>query len=257
LNEMSISTSTGRTGHSTGHLLPLLFRSEQSYGWSIGMRHISRTLLADPALPLGPVVDLGCGGGAMATELAKQFPDRRVYGLDLHPSAVQQASAMFSGLAIQTDINHLPLPSASVALLLALDSLDQAGVDPAQSLGECRRVLKRNGLLIARVSAHGWLEGPHDAAFNTSNRQRRSDLVALLRAQGFRPMRHTYANMLLAPPVIAVRLLQRRGLMPMFETMARHTALDDLMETALATESRWLCRHNLPFGLSLFLLARK
>ena len=197
---------------------------------------------------------------AAAVRWSRNWPpisDRQVYGLDLHPNAIQQASTTRSQRPVQADINQLPLADGSVALLLALDSLDQAGVDPAQSLGECRRVLKRNGLLLVRVSVHTWLEGPHDAAFNTGNRQRKSDLMALLRAQGFRPMRRTYANALLTPPVIAVRLMQQQGLLPMFETMARHTTLDDLMETALAIEARWLRRRNLPFGLSFYLLARK
>ncbi len=63
-------------------------------------------------------------------------------------------------------------------------------------------MLKRNGLLIMRVSAHAWLEGPHDVAFNTGRRQRKSDLIALLQAQALRPMRSTYANALLMPPVV-------------------------------------------------------
>ncbi len=70
-------------------------------------------------------------------------------------------------------------------------------------------------------------------------------------------MRCTYANLLLAPPVIAVRLLQRQGCLPMFETMAQQTALDALMAGVLTAEARWLHRRNLPFGLSLFVLARK
>ena len=219
------------------------------------MRRITRTLLADAAMPSGPVVDLGCGGGALAVELAQLFPDRAAYGLDRHPSALEQASAKRPQRTIQADINRLPLAGQSAALLLALDSFDQAGVDPAQSVNDCRRVLKRNGLLLIRVSAHNWLKGPHDVAFNTGDRQAMAGLTAMLRAQGFRPMRCTYANLLLAPPVIAVRLMQQQGCLPMFETMAQQTALDALMAGVLTAEARWLRRRDLPFGLSLFLLA--
>ena len=221
------------------------------------MRRITRTLLADTAMPSGPVIDLGCGGGSMLAELAQLFPGRDIYGLDRHQSAVQQAAVKQPGRPIQADINRLPLAGQSAALLLALDSLDQAGVDPAQSLGECRRVLKRNGLLVIRVSAHNWLKGPHDTAFNTGDRQAMAGLTAMLREQGFRPMRCTYANLLLAPPVIAVRLMQQQGCLPMFETMAQQTALDALMAGVLTAEARWLRRRDLPFGLSLYVLARR
>ncbi len=260
--QLNKKSTTPDKSDSVGNLLPLLFRSEQSYGWSIGMRRVTRALLTGPALPFGPLIDLGCGGGAMTAELAHQLPDRQIYGLDLHPAAIQQTAATRTGNSIQADINRVPLADGSVALLLALDSLDQAGVDPAQSLGECRRVLKRNGLLIVRVSVHAWLEGPHDVAFNTGRRQRKSDLIALLQAQGLRPMRSTYANALLMPPVAGIRLLQRHGLLPMFEmmvgqTMVRQTTLDKLMAGVLTAEARWLRRRNLPLGLSLYVLARK
>ena len=221
------------------------------------MRSITHALLTGLALPSGPLVDLGCGGGALAAELANRFRDRRVFGLDLHPAALHQSAAARTVRTIQADINRLPLADASVALLLALDSLDQAGVDPAQSLHECRRVLKRNGLLIVRVSAHTWLEGPHDVAFNTGRRHRRSGLTALLQAQGFRLMRTTYANALLMPPVVGVRLLQQWRLLSMFETMGKRTALDDLMSGLLRAEAQWLRKHNLAFGLSLYVIARK
>jgi ubiquinone/menaquinone biosynthesis C-methylase UbiE len=251
------TSTTPDKGDSAGNLLPLLFRSEQSYGWSIGMRNITHTLLTGLALPFGPLVDLGCGGGAMAAELANRFRDRQVFGLDLHPAALHQSGTVRPGRTIQADINRLPLADARVALLLALDSLDQAGVDPARSLAECRRVLKRNGLLILRVSAHAWLEGPHDAAFNTGRRHHQPELAAMLRSQGFHLQRVTYANVLLMPPVVSVRLMQQQGLLPMFEAMKTETALDDLMAGALKAEARWLRRHNLAFGLSLYAIARK
>ena len=50
-------------------------------------------------------------------------------GLDLHPLAVEQTTISSSGRAVQADIARLPLENGNVALLTALDSFDQRGVN--------------------------------------------------------------------------------------------------------------------------------
>ncbi len=68
----------------------------------------------------------------------------------------------------------------------------------------------------------------------------------------------TYANSLLFGPGVAVRLLQRLGLMTDivqgFETAA---PLNHFFAAILAAEARWLRHHDLPAGLSLYAIAGK
>src|SRR5690606_1546391 len=124
-------------------------------------------------------------------------------------------------------------------------------------LAECHRLLLPRGLLLLRVSAHAWLTGSHDAAFNTGHRYSRAELNHALRQSGFQIVRATYANMLLALPVGWVRLLQRWQLLPLLPTLYRHSPANSLFYAVLRREALWMKRHNLPAGLSLYLLARQ
>ena len=67
-----------------GTLLPTLYAADEAGGWNTGMRAISHAVLAGVAVPSGPQLELGCGGGAFVRELAALAgTDSPVVGLDL------------------------------------------------------------------------------------------------------------------------------------------------------------------------------
>ncbi len=177
-------------------LLLALYRNEGRSGWSTGMRAITRTLIAQTALPDGPAAELGCGGGRLLAELGPLLPGRLLTGMDLHPQALSHAAQVAGDAAhlTQAHLHRLPWPDDAFALLLALDALDQRGVRLTLALREAWRVLAADGVLLLRVSACPRLLGPHDAAFNTGRRYARCTLDQALRRAGFTPERVTYAN---------------------------------------------------------------
>jgi hypothetical protein len=135
--------------------------------------------------------------------------------------------------------------------------LDQMGVDIVTALGELRRLLYADGRLLLRVSAHSWLTGPHDRAFNTAHRYGAGELGDVLAYAGFAVERMTFANALLAPPLVAARLLQRWGFLPLAAEAYDDATFNRLFQAALKQEAAWLYDRNLPFGISLYALARK
>jgi SAM-dependent methyltransferase len=240
-------------------LLPVLYRIEESYGWSVGMRAVTHALLAGLALPAGPILEVGCGGGHLLAELRGGFPGHTICGADLDPRALAHAHTRLPAQVdvLQAPLQRLPFADHSFALLLALDAFDQQGVALAAALAESRRLLRPGGWLVVRVSAHRLLYGAHDLAFRTNRRYAKRELVHSLAAHGFRPHRVTYANFLVGGPVAVWRLLQRWRLLPWHPAIYTDRTANAVVAWALRGEARWLRRHDLPVGLSLWAVAEK
>ncbi len=126
-------------------------------------REISQRLLERLDLvKLAPatVLDVGCGTGGGSRALARRYPKARVMGLDMAQTMLQAARQGDSWWHHQWpflygnspryiggDLEHLPLPSASVNLLysnLALQWCDNLSA----AFTEFRRVLMPGGLLM-------------------------------------------------------------------------------------------------------------
>ena len=242
-----------------GNLLPQLYAMDQAGGWNQGMRQVTEVLLADVHELRGPVLELGCGGGALAAQLAQRFAPQPVFALDIMADAVAAAQARIGNLVgvTQTDVHALPFADATLGLVVGADVLDQIGVNIVAALGELRRVLLPDGWLLLRVSAYAWLTGPHDLAFNTAHRYGRREFADALTYAGFVVERLTFANTLLAPPLMIARLLQRWGLLPLAAEAYDDPAANRLFHAALQQEAVWLRHGNLPYGISLYALARK
>ncbi|RIK36248.1 MAG: hypothetical protein DCC57_22635, partial [Chloroflexi bacterium] len=103
-------------------MLPALYEAVSSAGWSRGMRGVTQALLAGLALPDGPVLEIGCGGGQVLDILRARWPQRAVLGMDLHPLALAHArrTAPHARLA-QATLHSLQYAADRFALVLALD----------------------------------------------------------------------------------------------------------------------------------------
>jgi SAM-dependent methyltransferase len=241
-----------------GVLLPELYRFDDAGAWNRGMRAISHVLLTDVPLPLGPVLELGCGSGVFAEELATRHASSPVVAVDLRLHALAYAQHRAAHLCyVQDDLHDLAFPDCSFGLVTALDVVDQRGVNPVTALAEIRRILMPHGWLLVRVSAHRWLHGAHDRAFNTGRRYARRDVLALLAHAGFVSQRVTYVNALLAGPIVAVRLLQRWRVMRFSPGLYQDPLANALLRLALGAEAHVLRHGNLPIGISLYVLAQR
>jgi ubiquinone/menaquinone biosynthesis C-methylase UbiE len=240
------------------NLLPLLYAMDQEHGWSQGMRAITHALLGATRLPPGPLLEVGCGAGVLLRELYAYHRGARCFGLDYSSIALDYAKRQPATLHLsQGDLQQLPFGANHFSLIVALDSFDQRAVNLQQAVRESWRLLRPDGLLLLRVSAHPWLESEHDVAFNTGRRYARQELMAALSNGGFHLERVTYANTLLALPVIAQRLLQRWRLLPFESNHEISPVVNQQVARLLRWEANLLHLTNLPFGISLYVLARK
>ena len=152
-------------------LWPFLVADQSQVGWldeNTGGRP-NRTFLADvPArYGIGPgmtLLDLGCGKGREACELARQL-GCRVIGVDALQETLKLARDRISmeGLEGQVtfvcgSMDALPLPDASIDFIWCRDSLNHTS-DMPRTLAECARVLRPAGRMMNYSALKtDWLE---------------------------------------------------------------------------------------------------
>ena len=200
--------------------------------------------------------DAGCGTGRLL-QLAK--PLGEVVGCDRSPHALARCRSR--GVeAFNADLNALTLEPGAYNAITAIDVLYHGWIaDEVAVLRRLREALEPGGLLILDDPAYEWLRGHHDRAVMTRHRYTLATRRHLLEQAGFRVERATYRNAILFPTIAAHRLLRRwsgrKG-----ETSDVWMPSDPLNALCLAVgrlENRWLNRANLPFGSSVFAVARR
>jgi SAM-dependent methyltransferase len=106
-----------------------------------------RYLLEDLEAVHGSVLEVGCGGGAMAKAVRRERPDLSVHGVDLSRRAVQFAAQEAGGVAfVVGEAGRLPYADASFDAVAVFDVLEHVDA-PEELLREAARVLKPGALL--------------------------------------------------------------------------------------------------------------
>jgi len=128
--------------------------------------------------------------------------------------------------------------------------------DEAGALRACRRLLAPGGRLVVTVPAYAWLWSRHDELLGHRRRYTAGSLRAVVEAAGFAVDRVTYFNTLLAPPIMATRIV-RAALRRSRHDLERPAPLvNRLLARAFGAEATLLRFASLPFGISILLIAR-
>ena len=155
-------------------------------------------VIADLSLPSGALaVDVGCGEGRQAIELAHRF-GLSVLGIDPLPRRIDAGRQAIARSALQTaalvafacgTAEAIPIAEASADLVLCREML-YVVADLDETLVECRRVLRSAGALVAyQLFNTDWLE-PNEAVrfWGSPEAVRRADpqhFEASVRRAGF------------------------------------------------------------------------
>ncbi|MBM4395284.1 MAG: class I SAM-dependent methyltransferase [Deltaproteobacteria bacterium] len=231
---------------------------EDRHFWFVGTRGMVRDAVLAARLPRdAEVLDLGCGTGGTMKALAGLG---RFTGLDTNETAARLAERRTGNRVVLGSGTSLPFGDASFDAVLALDVFEHIEDDLA-AVREARRVLRPGGALVATVPCHPFLWSAHDRALHHVRRYTRPGFLAVLREGGFRVERATWTNAILFPAVAAVRLagraVPRHGEgAPRSDAQVRLGPLNGLLSAVFQAERRLVRRLDLPFGVSLLVVAR-
>ncbi len=98
----------------------------------------------------GPVLDLGCGTGALVAAIALE--GHGIIGIDREPSMLARASrrAGSRGRLVRADASHLPISAGSFRTCVA--TFPSAFILAPETLDEIARVLKPDGIFVVVLS---------------------------------------------------------------------------------------------------------
>jgi SAM-dependent methyltransferase len=234
-----------------------LMRLGETHWWFVGTRDLLYSAISGSPLPDKPILDVGCGSGLMM----KRFSEAGlVVGIDANHGALAHCKGIGFDRLCRGDAGALPFKSDSFGFVIAADLLEHCDDDSAV-LAEVCRVMGLNGVLLASVPAYGALWSSHDEALHHKRRYVKRELVAKAQAAGFTIERVSYFNTLLFPPAALVRLTlgklrgrKKRNQIKYHEDLK---LLNRILLGLIRTEKHLLDRFDLPFGLSILLIASK
>ena len=188
-----------------------MFGAEERHFWFVGTRRIVLHALARrlPFISTSStralaLLDLGCGTGftvACGRRLGQWT------GLDTSTEALRLARQRVpSATWIKGTATALPFPDASFDGLTCLDVIEHIK-DDLSVVREIHRVLAPGGVGVLTVPGWPLLFGPHDLALGHVRRYKRAQLHELLSAARLHIELLSSYNLLLAPALIATRLL--------------------------------------------------
>jgi SAM-dependent methyltransferase len=230
---------------------------EDNYWWFEGsMRFILCALSDIQVKETSRILDAGCGTGGLLRRLAH----RNAWGVEVAREGIRFCRLRGLDNVLQASITELPFQPNSFDVVLSIDVLVHQWVaDDVAALREIHRILSPGGFVVLQVAAYRALWSAHDVATLTRHRYTRSELAEKVKRAGFDTVRITYRNTLLSPLAVLIKLLRRARATT--ATKSDLVVLPRLVDRALfvvvAVENYVARRMSLPFGVSIFCIARK
>lgn len=226
--------------------------------WYVSRRALVESILSRyVASSVDTALDLGCGTGAHAGILTSRA--RHVTGLDPSEAALEHARDKGYASLIVSGAEAMPLPDASIDLVLATDVLEH--VDDMQSVKEIVRILRPGGHIVATVPAWMSLWHGNDDHSHHKRRYSRAQFTSLFENNGYTVKYIRYWNRLFFLPVWITARLYRADRARLKTQRNNLSAIPGWLGPILIWwfrfENAFCDLVPLPFGVSLLLVAEK
>jgi len=199
------------------------------------------------------MAELGCGSGGMLEALS-----RFGTAVGVETDATLRARAQERGLDVRAGAlpDAIPLHPGRWDAVCLFDVLEHVD-DEAGALAACRRLLVPGGRLFVTVPAYAWLWSRHDELLGHRRRYTARALRQVAERAGFTVERLTYFNTILAPPIMAVRIVRAALRRPGHDLDRPAPWLNRALAACFSAEAGLLRWTSPPFGISILLVARR
>lgn len=232
---------------------------EETHWWFQARKEIIKTLLNKyhKKNPEDHVLDVGCGTGMMAKELAEYG---QVWGLDNDPSALEYSRKKAEGARFI--LGSLPddMPARQFKLITLLDVLEHIEND-TEALQKLEENLEPNGTLLITVPAYRFLWTSHDDINQHKRRYTIGELKEKIEGANLKIEKISYYNTFLFPPIVAakkiINALYPHRKKSHFGIMSPSPLINAPLKPIFTLEKYFLPHINFPFGISIIAVASK
>ena len=228
---------------------------EGEHWWFVARREILADQIARLRLPAGArILEVGCGTGGNLAMLSRFGQVSAI-----EPDEEARACSAARGFDVRGGLlpDGLPDFAAPFDLIAALDVIEHVDQDEA-SVAALSGLLKPGGCFLATAPAYQWMWSRHDELHHHKRRYGLPAFRRLFEDAGLQIVKSTYCNTLLFPPIAAVRLAkQATGNTAGDDDAMPSAPVNALLKRVFATEKTLLRAFDLPFGVSLLVVARR
>lgn len=238
----------------------VMYGLEETHWWFKGKRKIIFSQLDTYLKNKKPVkiLDIGCGTGIMMKKFEKYG---KAFGLDVYFPALEFCSKRNLNNLAQGDIMALPFKAESFDVVGIFDVLYHKAVkSDLEALRGIYRILKKGGILVITDSADMRLWSRHDIAAHARERYSIPMLSKKLRTAGFSIRKMTYFNTFLYPIVYLLRKIDNllnKNKTAKTNLEKTNASANFALYNAMALEGFLIKHFNMPFGVSIFAIAKK
>lgn len=226
---------------------------DKDHWWFVARRRIIAALIERHRPKPGPmrILEVGAGTGSNL-DLLKRFGT--VDAIEPDDGARAYAEAR-SGLSIKGGyLPHVPLDDAAYDLIVLLDVLEHIPGD-VEALAYLRTKLAPGGRIIVTVPGAPWMWSAHDVAHHHQRRYTGIQLRDVFAKAGLRPRFMSHFNSLLFPLIAAVRALGKLTGKQGGDDAMPSPPVNRALTALFGAERHWAARLNVPFGVSIAMVA--
>lgn len=233
-----------------------MFDKEDTYWWFAARRAMVLTLLRKYLKKGSRILDAGCGTGLLTKTIDHVY---KVTATDISDVSLRlMRKRKPRAVILKANLEKkLPFPARSFDGITLLDVLEH--IDDHKALKNFSRILKPGGIMIITVPAYPWLFSYWDILHQHKRRYTQGSLIKLLNKHGFSVEHSSYFNTVLFPFILFIRVLKS-----FFDKKHEHSdcyempkPANNLLLQIFRRETDLATRYNIPFGLSLLVIAKK